>query len=136
MDIIDKNISINDIDSGKEFNWGKTSRDYALYRDIYPQEFYQYILGLGLCKDGQKCLDVGTGTGVLPRNMYSYGARWTGTDISENQIIEAKALAEENEMNIDFYACDAKDIDIKMLSEYSDSFVIKHYVSIAWLKKK
>ena len=75
MDIIDKNISINDIDAGKEFNWGKTSRDYALYRDIYPQEFYQYILGLGLCKDGQKCLDVGTGTGVLPRNMYSYGAR-------------------------------------------------------------
>ena len=47
MDIKDKNISINDIDAGKEFNWGKTSRDYALYRDIYPQEFYQYILGFG-----------------------------------------------------------------------------------------
>ena len=28
------------------------------------------------------------------------------------------------------------DEHIKMLSEYSDSFVIKHYVSIAWLKKK
>ena len=113
MDIKEKNISINDIDAGKEFNWGKTSRDYALYRDIYPQEFYQYILGLGLCRDGHKCLDVGTGTGVLPRNMYSYGARWIGTDISENQIIEAKRLAEESEMNIDFYACDAKDIDVK-----------------------
>ena len=57
MYIKDKNISINDIDAGKEFDWGKTSRDYALYRDIYPPEFYQYILGLGLCKDGQKCLD-------------------------------------------------------------------------------
>ena len=28
------------------------------------------------------------------------------------------------------------DEHIKMLREYSDSFVIKHYVSIAWLKKK
>lgn len=27
--------------------------------------------------------------------MYKYGADWTGTDISENQIIEAKQLAKE-----------------------------------------
>ena len=113
MGINDKNISISEIDDGKEFNWGKTSKDYALYRDIYPQEFYQYVLNLGLCKDGQKCLDVGTGTGVLPRNMYKYGASWIGTDISENQIIEAKGLAAEAGMNIDFYACDAKDVSLE-----------------------
>ena len=107
-----KNISIKNIDDGKEFNWGKTSKDYARFRDIYPQEFYQYILDLGLCKDGQKVLDVGTGTGVLPINMYKYGASWTGTDISENQIEEAKKLASEAGMDIDFYACDAKDLDI------------------------
>ena len=49
----DKDIVINDIDAGKSFNWGKTSKDYAKYRDIYPEEFYQYIINLGLCKDGQ-----------------------------------------------------------------------------------
>ena len=27
--------------------------------------------------------------------MYKYGAEWTGTDISENQINEAKELANE-----------------------------------------
>ena len=112
MEMKDKNISINGIDDGKEFNWGNTSKDYALYRDIYPQEFYRYILDLGLCKDGQRCLDVGTGTGVLPRNMYKYGASWTGTDISENQIEEAKAISKEAGMNIDFYACDAKDVEL------------------------
>lgn len=111
MELMDKNISINEIDDGKEFNWGRTSKDYALYRDVYPQEFYQYVLDLGLCKDGQNCLDIGTGTGVLPRNMHKYGAIWTGIDISENQINEAKDLAAE--MNIDFYACDAKDVDFK-----------------------
>ena len=54
---------IQEIDKGKPFDWGKTSDDYAKYRDIYPQEFYNYILNLGLCKDGQKVLDIGTGAG-------------------------------------------------------------------------
>ena len=45
------------------------SSDYAKYQDIYPQEFYQKIFDLGLCKDGQKVLDLGTGTGVLTRNI-------------------------------------------------------------------
>ncbi len=79
-------MQISDIDNGKSFDWGNTSKDYAKYRDIYPKEFYQCILDLGLCKDGQKVLDIGTGTGVLPRNMYRYGAKWIGTDISEKQI--------------------------------------------------
>lgn len=29
----DKDIVINGIDEGKSFNWGKTSKDYAKYRD-------------------------------------------------------------------------------------------------------
>ncbi len=68
-------ISNIKIDNGKEFNWGLVSSEYAKYRDIYPQEFYRKILDLGLCKNGQKILGIGTGTGVLPRNMYSYGEK-------------------------------------------------------------
>ena len=101
---------IEGIDKGKAFDWGKTSEDYAKYRDIYPQEFYDYILNLGLCRDGQNVLDIGTGTGVLPRNMYRYGAKWTGTDIAENQIEQAKALAKEACMEIDFFTTGAEEI--------------------------
>lgn len=104
-------MEIKNIDDGKSFDWGKTSEDYAKYRDIYPEEFYRYILNLGLCKDGQKVLDIGTGTGVLPRNMYSYGAKWVGTDIAENQIEQAKKLAAESGMEIDFFTCKAEDVD-------------------------
>lgn len=104
-------MEIKNIDEGKSFDWGKTSDDYAKYRDIYPEEFYQYILKLGLCKDGQKVLDIGTGTGVLPRNMYKYGAKWTGTDIAANQIEQAQKLAMESGMGIDFQTCRAEDID-------------------------
>ena len=53
-------MKISGIDNGKVFDFGNTSKDYAKYRDIYPKEFYQYILDLGLCKDGQKVLDIGT----------------------------------------------------------------------------
>lgn len=64
MDIVDSRI-----DGGKAFDWGRTSSDYAKYRDIYPPEFYQKIVDRGLCTAGQRVLDLGTGTGVLPRNM-------------------------------------------------------------------
>lgn len=92
----------NKIDAGKAFDWGKTSTDYAKYRDIYPKLFYEKIAKRNLCIKRQKVLDLGTGTGVLPRNMYHCGAEWTGTDISEDQIREAKRLAAESDMNIDF----------------------------------
>ncbi len=101
---------IQDIDKGNPVDWGKTSEDYAKYRDIYPQEFYDYILKLGLCRAGKKVLDIGTGTGVLPRNMYRYGAKWTGTDIADNQIEQAKELAKEAGMEIDFFTAKAEEV--------------------------
>lgn len=104
MNIIDKNI-----DGGKAFDWGKASADYARFRDIYPQKFYEKILRRKRCIDGQRVLDIGTGTGVLPRNMYPYGAKWTGTDISEEQIEQAKMLSKG--MDIEYYACPAENID-------------------------
>ena len=64
MEIINKNI-----DHGKAFDWGKTSEDYAKYRDIYPKEFYAKLAELSLGVKGQNVLDLGTGTGVIPRNM-------------------------------------------------------------------
>lgn len=98
------------IDDGKAFDWGKASKDYAKYRDIYPEAFYEQIADLGLCLKGQTVLDLGTGTGVLPRNMYKFGAKFTGADISENQIKEAKRLSDEVGMKIDYVVSSAENV--------------------------
>ena len=109
-------ITDNRIDAGKAFDWGRTSEEYAKYRDIYPKEFYQKIIDRELCIKGQKVLDLGTGTGVLPRNMYQYGANWTGTDISPEQIEQAKRLSEAEKMEIDYLAVPTENIDLPMES--------------------
>ena len=90
-------------DGGRPFDWGKTSEDYAKYRDIYPPAFYDKLISLGLYKPNTSVLDIGTGTAVLPRALYHTGARFTGTDLSAEQIGQAKRI------------CSEKDMDIKLL---------------------
>lgn len=104
MDITDSRI-----DGGKAFDWGRTSNDYAKFRDIYPREFYDKIVGRGLCVKGQTVLDIGTGTGVLPRNLSPYGAKWYSADISENQIAYAKSLSDGSDIH--YLVSAAEDLD-------------------------
>ena len=106
MEIKDKRI-----DAGKAFDWGRTSKEYARYRDIYPKEFYKKIVDRGLCINGQEILDLGTGTGVLPRNMYRYGAHWTGTDISPEQIEQAIQLSDAAGMKISFQTAATEEVN-------------------------
>lgn len=101
-------MKLNYIDDGKEFDWGKTSTDYAIYRDIYSSRFYDTLHDLGIGYINQDILDFGTGTGVLPRNMYRYGANFIGTDISENQIAQAIRLSREKDMDIIWKVCAAE----------------------------
>lgn len=105
------NIIDPKIDNGRAFDWGRTSDDYAKYRDIYPEEFYKKIIDRNLCIEGQKVLDLGTGTGVLPRNMYGYGAKWTGIDISGNQIDKARELSVGKD--IEYYVAAAEELDFE-----------------------
>ena len=87
-----KNITV---DNNQSFDFGKTSEFYAKYRDIYPKTLYDKLYDLGVGKSGSKWLDLGTGTGVVPRAMAHYGADITALDIAENQIIQAKELSND-----------------------------------------
>jgi len=99
----------SEIDHGKAFDFGRTSEDYAKFRDIYPASFYEALRGFGFGLPGQHVLDLGTGTGVLPRAMAHGGARFTGADISPEQIEMARQLSQG--MDIDYLVCPAEEID-------------------------
>ncbi len=91
-------MKLKNIDNGNYFDFGKTSSEYAKYRDIYPKEMYDKLYSLGVGVSGTKWLDIGTGTGVLPINLYENGANITGIDISEEQISAAKNIADERKI--------------------------------------
>ena len=82
-------------DEEKDFDFGKTSKLYGQYRDIYPEELYKRLHEIGIGAKGSKWLDLGTGTGVVPRGMAKYGADIIATDISDNQIEEAINLSKK-----------------------------------------
>ena len=73
-------------DHGRDFDWGRTSADYASYRPGYPASFFERITALGVALAGQRVLDLGTGTGALARALAKRGCRVTGVDVSEQQI--------------------------------------------------
>lgn len=99
-----------DIDRGQDFDFGRTSDDYARYRDIYPKSLYDRLISLGIGAPGQKILDLGSGTAVLPLNLAGTGAEFTATDISEKQIACGKRLADARGVRgISFKVCGAED---------------------------
>lgn len=97
------------IDNGRAFDWGSASVDYAKYRDIYPDQLYKTLFQMGVGRAGQQILDIGTGTGVLPRHMARYGARFTGMDLAQEQVLQARDLTAAAGLSVDYVAGDAHD---------------------------
>ena len=99
-----------DIDHGQQFDFGKTSREYAKFRDIYPGELYHKLYSMGVGSRGSRWLDLGTGTGQIPRGLARHGAEILAVDASENQIEQAIRLS-RNFPNIHYRVCRAEDVE-------------------------
>lgn len=97
------------LDGGAGFDWGRTAAEYAKYRDIYPPSFWEPLLNAGLFREGMRVLDIGTGTGVLPRALWKSGAQFTGTDISPEQIEQARQLSAG--IPVEYRVCPAEALD-------------------------
>lgn len=96
-------------DQGKPSDWGRTSQDYGLYRPGYPESFYKRISALDIAKPGQRVLDLGTGTGNVARALARMGCQVVGIDVSAPQISEARRLAAEEKLDIDFRVLSAEE---------------------------
>jgi SAM-dependent methyltransferase len=118
-------MQLNKIDNGNTFDFGKTSENYARFRDIYPDVFFETLNEMDIGIAGQKVLDLGTGTGVLPRFMNKYGADFTAIDVSAEQIEQAKMLS--SGMNIDYIISTSEEIDFP-----ESSFDVITALQCAW----
>jgi len=96
-------------DPGRQIDWGKTAADYAAYRPGYPASFFRKLAALDIGLPGQRILDLGTGTGVLARQFAAQGCRVVGADIAGNQLSEARRLAAEQKLAVDFVEAPAED---------------------------
>ena len=108
-EIAQVDIQRSTVDNGRPIDWGKTSQDYAAYRPGPPLSLYKMLQAHGVGILGQKVLDQGTGTGVFGRQLAKQGCQVIGTDISENQIGFARALAKKDGLqNIEFLISSAE----------------------------
>lgn len=95
------------IDGGSNFDWGKAAAQYAQYRNIYPDDFFENLNRMGL--NNKSVLDIGTGTGILPLNMARYGGEFVGVDISAEMIEQANIVC-KSIPNVQFIQADAHDL--------------------------
>lgn len=96
-------IGTDTIDPGRVIDWGKTSEDYARYRPGPPPSFYQKLQALEVGLAGQRVLDLGTGTGVVARQLAKQGCLVSASDISAEQVAMAKHLASKEKVDISFF---------------------------------
>ncbi|MGL4974779.1 MAG: class I SAM-dependent methyltransferase [Bosea sp. (in: a-proteobacteria)] len=77
-----------------EVDFGLSATDYGRHRQGYPAEVYQRLAAAGLAIAGKRILDVGTGTGLLARDLAQMGGQVTGLDPSEALLSEARLASQ------------------------------------------
>ncbi len=96
-------------DGDRAIDWGRTSGDYARYRRGYPESFFRRLSALEVGVPGQRVLDLGTGTGLLARELARRGCSVVGVDIAPGQIEAARALAAEQGVDVEFLVTAAEE---------------------------
>jgi len=108
--------TFSEIDAGREFDWGRTSRDYDRYRPGPPASFYLKLAALDIGRPGQLVLDLGTGTGLVARQFARQGALASGIDVSADQIAMAQAAAARESLSVEFRVAPAEAIPFRRRS--------------------
>lgn len=90
-------------------DFGKTAADYARHRAGFPPALFDRLardFGIGL--PGQRCLDLGAGTGTVARQLALRGATVTAVDIAAAQLDQAKLLDHDAGVSIDYLVASAE----------------------------
>jgi len=96
------------IDGGRPIDWSLTSSDYATHRPGPPERLYALLAALGVGGAEQRILDLGTGTGVVARELARRGAIVSGVDVAAGQIAAARSAAAAEGVAVDFVVAAAE----------------------------
>ena len=107
---------IRPTDPGREIDWSRTSEDYGTWRPGFPASFERWLSERHLGTEGQRVVDLGTGTGALARAFPRLGGRVTGLDRAAGQIEQARALARAEGVEVDFRVAEAEETGLEAAS--------------------
>lgn len=98
------------IDNGKAFDFGRTSYDYAKYRDIYPQIFYDKILGERTVRQRSDRVGFGYGYGSSAEKSLSMRCEIHRYRHIGNQIKQAVELTQKSNLSIEYIYSSAESV--------------------------
>lgn len=82
--------------------WELLEGSYGLYQDkelgCFTEDSIRLVHFMRL-KSGDRCLDLGTGNGIIPLYVRSRGfGKWSGVDIREEQLVLARRSAQKTDL--------------------------------------
>jgi SAM-dependent methyltransferase len=83
-------------------SFDKVSDDYAQYRDHLPDVFFQQLMSLGIDFQGLEVVDLGSGTGILSRDLAQRGANVIGIEPSGALIEQAEEMDHAARLSIQY----------------------------------
>ena len=91
-----------------KIDFSKTAKDYAQHRVGFPSAFFDRLEQDDLLVASCKALDIGTGTGLVAREMAERGAQVTGLDLAGPLLEEARLLDEKAEVAVRYVEAPAE----------------------------
>jgi SAM-dependent methyltransferase len=83
-------------------DFGLTAADYGKHRAGFPPSLFARLAAFGIGAAGQQIVDLGTGTGTLARGLAARGSHVIGIDPAAAMLDEARRLAAQAQLTIDF----------------------------------
>jgi len=93
-------------------SFGVVASDYSKSRAGFPSKLFDRLAHFGIGLPTQKILDIGTGTGTLARQFAARGCQVVGLDADERMLEQAKILAIQEGVDVEFIGSKAEDIPL------------------------
>jgi len=94
-------------------DFAKTAKDYAQHRVGFPEEFFERLTEAGILKAGCRALDLGTGTGLVARELAKRGADVVGLDLAGPLLLEARRLDQEAGLSVCYVEAPAEKMGLE-----------------------